>query len=121
MINSNFLNSNGYGWSITELQNLEYSFLTSLPWYFSNNPFLLDNHQSGGLYDGPFVGSTETEFSIAQKNVVRSFLSNARSYEYQVSFEDIINADIGENISNSGDITFLNQDKSTPQLLLLLV
>ena len=107
MINSSFLNSTGYGWSIAELQNLEYSFLTSLPAYFKANIPLY------GVHHLTFALGTAFVFTSAQKNLVTNFV-NSTGYDYQISFMDVIDVNISEDVNGSGDITFLNQNKITP-------
>ena len=103
MINSSFLNSTGYGWSIAELQNLEYSFLTSLPAYFKANIPLY------GVHHLTFALGTAFVFTSAQKNLVTNFV-NSTGYDYQISFMDVIDVNISEDTTGNGDITFLNQD-----------
>jgi|GEM_PF-2089559 len=119
MINSSFLNSSGYGWGATDLQNIQYSFLAELPQYFIFNPLLLFAHQgvtiTNGvtIYNGKFLEFTEVTFDLNQKSVVSNFL-NSTGYTYQISFEDVIGVNISEDTSGNGDITFLNQQKITP-------
>jgi hypothetical protein len=120
MINTAFLNSSNYGWSQSKLQNIEYSFLSELPQYFTSNYLLLGSHQAetviAGItvYTGSFVAGTEFEFVANQKNSVQNFLTSS-SYNDQISFNDIISINISENIDGNGDITFLNQNKVTPE------
>lgn len=111
-----------------ESVNLEYSFLSSLPLYYTANPSLYVPHSL------LFQPGTASIFSynpdpsyIDQQDIVRYVLDDTdmlgaytgdetvntilvNSVNYRVSFSDVIDASFSENDTETGDLILMNQD-----------
>ncbi len=123
-INFNFLQT-GENWSSTEVQNLEYSLLSSLPSYYVLNPALYTAHHLDFAIGTENILSSDSNTSnYDQQDIVHFLLDdpitlsgytdvNTRlmsSVDYRVSFSDVINASFSEDVSGNGDLAIMNQD-----------
>ena len=126
-INIDFLKT-GSHWQLSELQGMQYSFLSSLPSYYMFNPILGTAHAF--LFrpgTGGFLTSNADPNFIDQQDIVRFLLDSPgvlsgytdlktvntiliNMASYRVSFSDVINTNFLEADSGIGDIIIMNQD-----------